>query len=67
MENRNKGNMPELSRRDVLRLGAGLACLAPQVVSAAGKMRFTKYEIFPTRIPMVDRVREAWIASYKLQ
>src|SRR3954447_6315715 len=67
MENWKKTNMPELSRRDVLRLGAGLACLAPQVVSAAGRIRFTKYEILPTRIPMVDRVRDAWIASYKLQ
>ena len=61
--------MRELSRRDLLQLGAGAALtgLASQVLSAAGKIRFTKYEIFPTRIPMVDRVREAWIASYKLQ
>jgi L-alanine-DL-glutamate epimerase-like enolase superfamily enzyme len=61
--------MRQLNRRDLLRLGAGagLACLAPQIASAAGKIRFTKYEIFPARIPMVDRVREAWIASYKLQ
>src|SRR5438876_360447 len=61
--------MRELSRRDLLRFGAGLglADIAPQVLSAAGRMRFSKYEIFSTRIPMAERVREAWIASYKLQ
>ena len=61
--------MQELSRRDLLRFGAGLglAKIVPQVLSAAGSMRFSKYEIFPTRVPMAERVREAWIASYKLQ
>jgi len=61
--------MRELSRQDLLRFGAGLglADIAPQVLSAAGRMRFSKYEIFSTRIPMAERVREAWIASYKPQ
>jgi L-alanine-DL-glutamate epimerase-like enolase superfamily enzyme len=61
--------MRESSRRDLLRFGAGLglAHFAPQVLSAAGRMRFSKYEIFSTRVPMAERVREAWIASYKLQ
>ena len=63
--------MQTLSRRDVLRIGAGagvgLAGLPSQAVSAASRIRFTKYEIFPTRVPMAERVREAWIASYKLQ
>ncbi|MEX2264184.1 MAG: mandelate racemase/muconate lactonizing enzyme family protein [Bryobacteraceae bacterium] len=69
MESGNTGTTRELSRRDLLRFGAGagLTGLAPQILSAASKMRFTKYEIFPTCIPMVDRVREAWISSYKLQ
>ncbi|HZO51874.1 MAG TPA: hypothetical protein VFB63_04110, partial [Bryobacteraceae bacterium] len=61
--------MRQPSRRELILLGAGAALtgLAPEALSAASRMRFTKYEIFPTRVPMVDRVREAWIASYKLQ
>jgi len=61
--------MPESSRRNLLRLAAslGLAHFAPKVLSAAARMRFSKYEIFSTRVPMAERVREAWIASYKLQ
>jgi L-alanine-DL-glutamate epimerase-like enolase superfamily enzyme len=61
--------MHEMNRRDMLRLGAGLgmAAIAPQVSAAAGKMRFSKYEIFPTSLPMAERVREAWTESYRLQ
>ena len=61
--------MRELNRRDLLRFGAGLALanIAPQALSAASRMRFSKYEIFPTRVPFAERVREAWIASYQLQ
>ena len=53
--------MQEINRRDLLRLGAGLglAALAPKVFSAAGRMRFSKYEILPTSVPMAERVREA--------
>src|SRR5262245_31838118 len=62
-------SMRQLSRRDLLWCGAGLglADFAPKVLSAAGRMRFSKYEIFATRVPMAERVREAWITSYKLQ
>ena len=61
--------MQEINRRDLLRLGAGLglAALSPQVFSAAGRMRFSKYEIHPTSVPMAERVREAWTESYRLQ
>src|SRR5262249_46542531 len=61
--------MRQFTRRDLLCFGAGagLAAVAPRVMSAAARMRFSKYEIFPTRIPLAERVREAWIASYKLQ
>ncbi|MBL8217046.1 MAG: mandelate racemase/muconate lactonizing enzyme family protein [Bryobacterales bacterium] len=61
---------PRLTRRGLLQMGAAPAILtgiAPRARAAAAKTRFTKYEVFPTRIPMVDRVREAWIESYKLQ
>ena len=62
--------MRKSSRRDLLRLGAAMGLsriTAPPVLAAAGRMRFSKYEIFPTRVPMAERVREAWIASYQLQ
>jgi L-alanine-DL-glutamate epimerase-like enolase superfamily enzyme len=61
--------MRYLNRRDLLRLGAGagLAAELPRVARAAGRMRFSKYEMFPTRVPMAERVRAAWTESYKLQ
>ena len=61
--------MQAINRRDLLRLGAGLglATVAPRVLSAAGRMRFSKYEILPTSVPMAERVREAWTESYRLQ
>src|SRR4030081_497040 len=61
--------MQEINRRDLLRLGARscLAGVAPRVLSAASRMRFSKYEILPTSVPMADRVREAWTESYRLQ
>src|SRR2546423_15579404 len=59
--------MQEINRRDLLRLGAGLATIAPHVLSAASRMRFSKYEIHPTSVPMAERVREAWTESYRLQ
>jgi len=62
--------MRDLNRRDVLKLSAGLGLFAavPHCArAAAGRMRVSKYEIFPTRVPMAERVREAWIESYKLQ
>src|SRR5262245_21393357 len=58
--------MYDINRRDVLRMGAA-AALAPGVFRGASRMRFSKYEIFPTRVPMAERVREAWIESYRLQ
>ena len=61
--------MKHISRRDLLRIGAatGLASIAPQALMAASGIRFTRYEIFSCRVPMAERVREAWIESYKLQ
>src|SRR5262245_32059490 len=60
--------MQEINRRDLLRLGAGLGlAVAPRVLSAAGRMRFSKYEVLPTSVPMAQRVREAWTESYRLQ
>ena len=61
--------MREIRRRDLLTLGAGvgLAATAPRAWSAASRMRFSKYEIFATRVPMAERVREAWTEAYKLQ
>jgi L-Ala-D/L-Glu epimerase len=61
--------MTPLSRRELLGLGAcaGLAGMAPGSLRAASRMRFTKYEVLPTQVPMAQRVREAWIESYKLQ
>lgn len=61
--------MPQINRRDLLRLaaGAGLMGLAPQVTRAAARIKFTKYEIFPTRVPMAQRLRAAWEESYRLQ
>src|SRR5258708_37030656 len=56
--------MPKLSRRDVLGLGGALAA---EVLSAAGRMRFSKYEVFAARVPFAERLRDAWIESYKLQ
>jgi L-alanine-DL-glutamate epimerase-like enolase superfamily enzyme len=60
--------MHEMNRRDVLwRLGGGLAAVAPSLLKVAAKIRFSKYEIFPTSVPMAQRLREAWIESYRLQ
>ncbi len=61
--------MQDFSRRDLLRFGSGLggAAIAPRILSAAGRMRFSKYDIFPTRVPMAQRIREAWTESYRLQ
>jgi L-alanine-DL-glutamate epimerase-like enolase superfamily enzyme len=30
-------------------------------------MRITKYEVMPTSVPFAERLRDAWIESYKLQ
>ena len=56
-------------RRGVLKslgmLGAGsLLQAAPASVQ---KLRFTKYEVMPTKVPMATRLREAWEESYRLQ
>lgn len=63
--------MHAMKRREILRLaataGLSLGALAPSVRAAAGRMRFSKYEIFATSIPMAERVREAWSESYRLQ
>jgi L-alanine-DL-glutamate epimerase-like enolase superfamily enzyme len=61
--------MHEINRRDALRLAASVAfaTAVPRAALAASRMRFTKYEIFPTSIPMAERVREAWAESYRLQ
>jgi hypothetical protein len=62
--------MPIPSRRELLRsisaLGAGAtvaqslhAATAAAPASATG-LRITGYEVIPTRMPMHERVREAW-------
>ncbi|MCP5116035.1 MAG: hypothetical protein GY953_34845, partial [bacterium] len=38
-----------------------------RLARAASKLRITKYEIIPTRVPMHERVREAWEKSFFLQ
>src|SRR5688500_2659129 len=68
--------MRSLQRRDIIRsLGAlgAVHTLAQQQSAAAAapvsvaKMRITKYEVMATRVPFAERLREAWIESYKLQ
>jgi len=68
--------MRSLLRRDIIRslgaLGAGhslaqQASLAAAAPASVAKMRITKYEVMPTRVPFAERLREAWIESYKLQ
>lgn len=61
--------MNEIHRRDLLRMGLGLGAAAalPAQAKAAAKMRLSKYEIYPTSIPMAQRVRAAWEESYRLQ
>ncbi len=59
-----------MKRRNLL--GALGALGAAGAVRAAAppsvqKMRFSKYELMPTRVPMAERVREAWAESYRLQ
>jgi L-alanine-DL-glutamate epimerase-like enolase superfamily enzyme len=38
-----------------------------RLARGAGGLRITKYEIIPTRVPMHERVREAWQKSFFLQ
>lgn len=68
--------MRSTSRRDIIRsLGAvagGQALLQQAAVAAAAPasvatMRITKYDVMPTRVPFAERLRDAWIESYKLQ
>ena len=69
--------MHSIDRRAILRsvgaLGLPAALARPSQAAAFAApasvqtMRFTKYEVFPTHIPMAERVREAWIESYRLQ
>ncbi|MEO7649544.1 MAG: enolase C-terminal domain-like protein, partial [Bryobacteraceae bacterium] len=63
--------MTQTSRRDLLRsvaaLGAAgatlsrLASAAPQDVTS---MRLTRFELLPVKVPMAERLREAWNASW---
>ena len=53
-------------------LGAGALLARPQEVVAASpasvkNLRFSKYEMMPARVPMAERIREAWAESYRLQ
>ncbi len=65
--------MSLLNRRQLLQSSAALAGAGPLAQAAAAApasvqtMRFTKFEVMPAHIPMAERVREAWIESYKLQ
>ncbi|MCC6589024.1 MAG: mandelate racemase/muconate lactonizing enzyme family protein [Bryobacterales bacterium] len=62
--------MTLFSRRDLFKYAAGAAALAPlasNVARAASRIRFTKYEVLPTKVPMAERLREAFIESYRLQ
>jgi len=57
------------SRRRLLRDGGlALAALAGsplrELRGAAGKQTITRYEMIPTRVPMDERVREAWQRSF---
>ncbi|MBM3735444.1 MAG: hypothetical protein FJW39_06615 [Acidobacteria bacterium] len=55
-------------RRDLLArlVSAGLAPLA-SAAAAAPKLRISRYEIRSVRIPFSERVREAWLSSWKNQ
>ena len=68
--------MPSMLRRDVIRslgaLGAAHSLTQQGSVAAAApasiaRMRITKYEVMPTSVPFAERLRDAWIESYKLQ
>jgi L-alanine-DL-glutamate epimerase-like enolase superfamily enzyme len=62
-----------LSRRALLASLAGVAASSPlsQALHAAPSsvrnMRFTRYEVMPTRVPFAERLRAEFIESYKLQ
>lgn len=63
-----------ITRRELLNSsGMILPALAGHAISAAGqnaavrKQRVTRYELIPTRIPMDERVREAWQRSFVKQ
>lgn len=57
-----------LSRRRFLREGglaaAALAGSSPSLVSGATKHKIVRYELIETRVPMEERVREAWQRSF---
>lgn len=56
-----------LDRRAFLRTGGALSALmagSALRVPGATKSRIARYEMIPTRVPMDERVREAWQASF---
>ena len=69
--------MPVPTRRTLLKsistLGVGSAVTQPLLAASAAApasatgMRFTRYEVVPTAVPMHERVREAWQRSFRLQ
>lgn len=63
-----------LTRREWIRQAGATAAiltgrnLTPaRIARAAGNLRITRYEVIPTRVPMHERVREAWQKSFFLQ
>ena len=55
-----------LSRRDLLQ-SLAMSAVAGLSLRAASGQRITRYEMIPTRVPMAERVREAWQASFHRQ
>jgi L-alanine-DL-glutamate epimerase-like enolase superfamily enzyme len=55
-----------VNRREFFLRSSGLPALA-SAVAAAPKLRLSKWEIFTVRVPFAERVREAWIKSWKNQ
>ncbi|MDX1982728.1 MAG: enolase C-terminal domain-like protein [Bryobacteraceae bacterium] len=50
-----------LTRRNLL------ALLGASQLKAAEKLRITRYDLRTARVPMAERVRDAWIASFRRQ
>jgi L-alanine-DL-glutamate epimerase-like enolase superfamily enzyme len=54
-----------MTRRGLLR---DFACVfAAQAAAAAPKMRISRFEVIPVRVPFHERVRKAWIRSWEHQ
>jgi L-alanine-DL-glutamate epimerase-like enolase superfamily enzyme len=58
--------MARITRRAVMSSIAALGAGSPAVAAPASakSMRISRYELMPVRVPMHERVREAWQASF---